>query len=163
MGGSFGFGGSDAVTEFNVRPRPGGGGDGARSQPELGISVTVYPLDVFFAPTVTRTDAHELVCRGARSAAELAGRLVTFQCDRFGAPTRRPSATRARSARCVDPDGLTSEQLPVRVELTGIRGQTTIARSGDAGGPAQAPNHVVRVATAVDGPRYADLWLDAVR
>ena len=122
----------------------------------------MYPLDVFFAPTVTRTDAHELVCRGARSAAELAGRLVTFQCDRFGAPAATIGDAGAVCA-VVDPDGLTTEQLPVRVELTGIRGQTTIARSGDADGPAQAPNHVVRVATAVDGPRYADLWLDAVR
>ncbi|MGB8381783.1 MAG: nucleoside hydrolase, partial [Dermatophilaceae bacterium] len=108
VGGSFGFGGSDAVAEFNVGHDPEAAAMVLAASTELGISLTVYPLDVFFAPTVTRTDAHELVCRGARSAAELAGRLVTFQCDRFGAPAATIGDAGAVCA-VVDPDGLTTE------------------------------------------------------
>lgn len=161
MGGAFAVEDATAAAEFNVRHDPEAAAIVLAAADELGIPVTMYGLDVFFAPRVTRAHAHALVCRGARSAAELAGRLVTFQCDRFGADAATIGDAGALCA-VLDPDGLKAEDLPVRVELTGIRGRTTIARSGNADGPAPEPSHIIRVATEVDGPRYAGLWLGAV-
>lgn len=66
----------------------------------------------------------------------------------------------------IDPSGLTTQRYPLRVELSGgwSRGRTIVdtrSLSDQANDPqGQAP--MVQVATAVDGKRYAELWLGAV-
>ena len=68
----------------------------------------------------------------------------------------------------VDPGGLVTERLPVRVELAGTwsRGRTIVDRRDWDGNLAhdphgQAPANI-DVALDVDGERYARLWLDTV-
>ena len=68
----------------------------------------------------------------------------------------------------VDPDGLTTERLPVRVELAGTwsRGRTIVDRRDWDGNLAHDPHGQapasIDVALDVDGERYAQLWLDTV-
>jgi pyrimidine-specific ribonucleoside hydrolase len=163
MGGGFTAG--SAATEFNISHDPEAAAIVLEASARLGIPLTMYPLDVFHAPTITRAQAADLVCRGGRSAAELAGRLVTFQCDRFEADAATIGDAGAVCA-VVDPDGLTTQQLPVRVVLTGSRGRTLadLPATVAAGAPS-TPEAAATVAVAhqVDGPRCARLWLDAVR
>jgi len=162
MGGSFAD--EDAGAEFNVRHDPEAAAMVLAASTELDIPLTMYPLDVFYRPTLTRADAHELVCRGGRSASELAGRLLIFQCDRFGADAATIGDAGAVCA-VIEPDGLTSKELPVTVDLTRRRGcilgsepRSATTEPTDGAAPA-----IVRVALDVDGPRYAGLWLGAVR
>ena len=68
----------------------------------------------------------------------------------------------------VDPDGLTTERLPVRVELAGTwsRGRTIVDRRDWDGNLAHDPHGQapasLDVALDVDGARYSRLWLDTV-
>ena len=68
----------------------------------------------------------------------------------------------------VDPDGLTTRPMPIRVELAGTwtRGRTVAdARPHQIDldhDPHGLPPARVDVAVAVDGERYARLWLDTV-
>ena len=68
----------------------------------------------------------------------------------------------------IDPDGLRTERLPVRVELAGTwsRGRTVVDRRDWDGDLAHDPHGQapasVDVALAVDGDRYARLWLATV-
>jgi len=111
--------------------------------------------------------AAALLAQGGRGAAELAGRLVAFQCERFGTPDATIGDAGAVCA-VIARDGLRTERLPVRVELAGTwsRGRTIVDRrdwSGDlAHDPhGQAPTRV-DVALEVDAARYAQLWLATV-
>ena len=116
---------------------------------------------------MVRAEASELVAVGGRGGAELGGRLIEFQCDRF----ERESVTIGDAgAVCavIDPTLLTTRPLPIRVELAGTwsRGRTIVDRrdwrgdlSHDPHG--QAPTRV-EVALGVDGPRCAGLWRDAL-
>ena len=76
--------------------------------------------------------------------------------------------TPARSCAVVDPEGLTTERLPVRVELAGTwsRGRTVVDRRDWDGDLAHDPHGqapaVIDVALEVDGERYARLWLDTI-
>ena len=74
----------DGIRRVQRLPRPGGGRDRARAAADLAIPVTMYGLDVFYDPVVTGAEAAELVASVGRGAAELAGRLIQFQCERFG-------------------------------------------------------------------------------
>lgn len=157
VGGAFGSG-FDASGEFNVRHDPEAAAITLAAAGQLGVPVTMYGLDVFHRPTVTRAEAARLAGVGGRSPAELAGRLVAFQCDRFGADAATIGDAGAVCA-VVDPGGLTTEDLPVRVDLTGRRGHTLVERRRAEDGPAAT---TVSVAVGVDGPRYAGLWLRTV-
>jgi inosine-uridine nucleoside N-ribohydrolase len=131
---------------------------------DLGISITMYGLDVFYEPVVTRAEAALLVARGGRGAAELGGRLIEFQCDRFD---RDASTIGDAGAVCavLDAEALTTQLLPIRVELAGhwSRGRTIVDRRDWSGDLAHDPHGEaptrVRVALGVDGQRYASLWL----
>jgi pyrimidine-specific ribonucleoside hydrolase len=129
MGGTLG---ATAAGEFNVQHDPEAAAATLEAAGRLGIPVTRYPLDVFYAPTVSRAEAARLTAVGRRSPAELAGRLITFQCNRFGADEATIGDAGAVCA-VLDPAGLTVE-----------------------------PRQAIQVATGVDGPRYARLWLEAV-
>ncbi len=168
MGGAANVGNATASAEFNVWHDPEAAAIVLESAAELDIPLVMYGLDVFYDVRVTREQAAALIAVGGRSPAELAGRLVDFQCERFG----RPNATIGDAgAVCavIERAGLTTTRLPVRVELAGSysRGRTIVDRRDWAGdiahdphGPGPTP---VEVALSVDGSRYAGLWLQAVR
>lgn len=167
MGGAAQSGNATASAEFNVFHDPEAAAIVLAAATELGIPVTMYGLDVFYDPVVTRAQAHDLIAVGERGAAELAGRLIDFQCERFG----RDAATIGDAgAVCavIDPERLRCEQLPMRVELAGTwsRGRTIVDRRDWSGDHAHDPHgradSVVDVALEVDGRHYGRLWLETV-
>lgn len=167
MGGAAQAGNATASAEFNVFHDPEAAAIVLDAAHELGVPVTMYGLDVFYRPTITRAQAGALIARGGRGSTELAGRLIAYQCERFASDTATIGDAGAVCA-VADPDGLRCEELPIRVELSGSwsRGRTVVDRRDWSGDLAHDPHgiapHRVRVALEVDGPRYAALWLDTV-
>ena len=165
MGGAADVGNATASAEFNVFHDPEAAAIVLESSAELGVDVTMYGLDVFYDVTVTRAQAGELVAKGG--AAEFAGRLVEFVCDRFQADSAHLGDAGAVCA-VIDPSALVTEPLPVRVELAGrySRGRTIVDRRTWAANLDNDPYGLaparVDVALSIDGPRYADLWLNTV-
>lgn len=167
MGGAAHTGNATASAEFNVFHDPEAAAIVLAAATELAIPVTMYGLDVFYDPVVTRAEAKELIDVGGQGGAELAGRLIAFQCDRFG---REKATIGDAGAVCavIEPDALTCEDLPMRVELAGSwsRGRTIVDRRDWSGDHAHDPHGraeaTVRVALGVDGTRYSRLWRDAV-
>lgn len=168
MGGAAQAGNATASAEFNVWHDPEAAAAVLESAGELGIPVVMYGLDVFYDVRVSRHQAAELVAVGGRGPAELAGRLIDFQCDRLG---RGDAAIGDAGAVCavIDRPGLTTTRLPVRVELAGSysRGRTIVDRRQWAGDLAHDPDATsstsVDVALAVDAERYAELWLRTMK
>ncbi|WP_343036675.1 nucleoside hydrolase [Flexivirga aerilata] len=167
MGGAARHGNATASAEFNVFHDPEATAIVLDAAAGLGIPVTMYGLDVFYGPAVTREQAASLAAVGGHGPAQLAGELVAFQCDRFGSDSATIGDAGAVCA-VIDPDGIRTTPLPVRVELAGrwSRGQTIVDPrdwSGDLDhDPHGRSRAVVDVALEVDAQRYADLWLRTV-
>ena len=84
MGGAFGPE-EEARKDFNIRHDPEAAASTLEAAGRFGIPVTMYTFDVFFEPRVSRGEAARLAAVGGHSPAELAGRLLAFHCNRFGA------------------------------------------------------------------------------
>src|SRR5450631_141573 len=167
MGGGTGAGNATASAEFNVWHDPEAAAIVLASAAELDIPVVMYGLDVFYDVRVSREQSAGLIAVGGRGPAELAGRLIDFQCGRLG----RPEATIGDAgAVCavIDRAGLSTTRLPVRVELAGAysRGRTIVDRRSWSGDLAHDPHGIVptsvEVAVSVNAARYAELWLRTV-
>lgn len=167
MGGAADVGNATASAEFNVWHDPEAAALVLETAGETGLPVTMYGLDVFYDVTVGRDQAEALTAVGGAGSAELAGRLVEFQCERF-ASERATIGDAGAVCAVIDPEGLRTARLPVRVELSGTwsRGRTIVDRRDWSGDLAHDPHGLaptaVDVALGVDGQRYARLWLDAV-
>lgn len=167
MGGAAHIGNATASAEFNVWHDPEAAAIVLESAAELDIPVVMYGLDVFYDVRVSRKEAQELIAVGGRGPAELAGRLVDYQCSRSGQPDATIGDAGAVCA-VIDRAGLTTTRLPVRVELAGTysRGRTIVDRRDWSGDLAHDPHGLaptsVEVALSVDADRYADLWFRTV-
>ena len=158
MAGAADVGNATASAEFNVFHDPEAAAIALDAAADLGIPVTMYGLEVFYKPVVTREEAAELVAVGGRGAAELGGLLLQFQHERFA---RDASTIGDAGAVCavIDRASLTTTVLPVRVELAGTwsRGRTIVDRRDWSGDMKHDPHGEapvrVHVALGVDGAR----------
>lgn len=166
MGGSGGAGNATASAEFNIFHDPEAAAIALDAVRDLGIRTTMYGLDVFYTPTVTRAAATAMIEQGG--AAGLGGRLVSYQCDRFGDDAATIGDAGAVCA-VLEPDLVTTQELPVRVELSGrwSRGRTIVDRRDWSGDLAHDPHGEapvrLRVALDIDGERAAALWENSLR
>jgi len=167
MGGAAETGNATASAEFNVFHDPEAAAVVLDACADLDIQVTMYGLDVFYAPRVGQETARRLSAPEGHDAADLAGRLIAFQCERFGTVDATIGDAGAVCA-VLEPAGVRRERLPVRVELAGTwsRGRTIVDRRDwsagldhDPHGPARS---TIDVCVEVDAQRYATLWLDTV-
>jgi pyrimidine-specific ribonucleoside hydrolase len=161
MGGAAAIGNATAAAEFNVWHDPEAAGIVLTS----GLPVTMYGLDVFYEVTIDEAGAARLVAASsADEAAQLAGRLLQRQHGRHIATIGDAGAV----AAVIDPEGLTTSQHPVRIELAGTwtRGQTLVDRRSWAGDlehdPHGLPAARVDVALGVDADRYRALFLETL-
>ncbi|HEX7660404.1 MAG TPA: nucleoside hydrolase [Pseudonocardiaceae bacterium] len=170
MAGSASVGNASAVAEFNAWHDP----EAAAIVLGAGLPLTLYGLDVFYQVTVP-DDTIRALSAESEPGLRLAGRLLHHlgSRPRRGKRTAGPASIGDAGAVCAvaDPDGLVTQLLPVRVELTGAttRGQTVVDRREMPGEdevhgvlPAGDPA-LVDVALGVDGDRYRDLFLGALR
>lgn len=165
MGGAVATGNATPVAEFNVWHDP----EAAAVLLTAGVPITMYGLDVFERVIVPAADVQRL-----RSSAEpglrMAGDLLAHRDPAStGDPTPSGGLGDA-GAVCavVDPDGLTTELLPVEVSLAPgpTRGQTVVDRRRRPGESeihgAEREVTLVDVGLDVDVERYVKLWLTAV-
>jgi pyrimidine-specific ribonucleoside hydrolase len=163
MGGGADVSNATAAAEFNVFHDPEATALVLDACVEHGVPVTMYGLDVFYEPVVTRAQAHDLVALGS-PVGRLAGGLVGFACRRFASDAATIGDAGA-VATLLRPEAVRTESLPVRVELSGTwtRGRTIVDRRGSDVDLDHDPHGVapatVDVALGIDGPAIAELWL----
>lgn len=165
MGGAVATGNATPVAEFNVWHDP----EAAAVLLTAGVPITMYGLDVFERVLVPAADVQRL-----RTSSEphlrLAGELLAHRDPAASGDPTPTGGLGDAGAVCavVDPEGITTEHLPVEVSLAPgpTRGQTIVDRRPR---PGESEIHegereltFVDVALEVDVDRYVKLWLSTV-
>ncbi|MGW7730702.1 MULTISPECIES: nucleoside hydrolase [Streptomyces] len=165
MGGAVATGNATPVAEFNVWHDP----EAAAVLLTAGVPITMYGLDVFERVVVPAADVERLRASSEPSL-RMAGDLLAHRDPATSGDPTPTGGLGDAGAVCavVDPDGLTTELLPVEVSLAPgpTRGQTVVDRRRR---PGESEIHeggrevtLVDVALGVDVERYVKLWLTAV-
>ena len=166
MGGGAQVSNATAAAEFNVFHDPEAAALVLDACVEHGVPVTMYGLDVFYAPVVSRADAARLRQAGTPVGA-LAGGLIDFMCRRFESDTATIGDAGAVASLLL-PEAVGTTRVPVRVELMGswTRGRTIVDLRDWSGDMDHDPHGLapamVDVALSIDGPAVANLWLTTV-
>ncbi|MFF1306660.1 nucleoside hydrolase [Streptomyces sp. NPDC058307] len=165
MGGAVATGNATPVAEFNVWHDP----EAAAVLLTAGVPITMYGLDVFERVLVPAADVQRLRA-SAEPSLRMAGDLLAHRDPAASGDPTPTGGLGDAGAVCavVDPEGLTTELLPVEVSLAPgpTRGQTVVDRRRR---PGESEIHegerevtLVDVALGVDVERYVKLWLTAV-
>ncbi|CAN5362346.1 nucleoside hydrolase [soil metagenome] len=165
MGGSAAIGNATAVAEFNIWHDP----EAAAAVIDAGVPCYMYGLDVFMRVAIDEAHANQLATHqdaGVALAGQLLSHRVSFSADEEAHYSGLIGDAGAVCA-LIDPDALTVEHLPVRVELAGYgRGQTIVDRRA-RGGEDRVHGTVggwtpMDVALEVDADRLAGVFLAAI-
>jgi pyrimidine-specific ribonucleoside hydrolase len=165
MGGAVATGNATPVAEFNVWHDP----EAAAVLLTAGVPITMYGLDVFERVIVPAGDVQRLRASSEPSL-RMAGDLLAHRDPAASGDPTPTGGLGDAGAVCavVDPEGLTTELLPVEVSLAPgpTRGQTVVDRRRR---PGESEIHegerevtLVDVGLGVDVERYVKLWLTAV-
>ncbi|WP_020119380.1 nucleoside hydrolase [Streptomyces canus] len=165
MGGAVATGNATPVAEFNVWHDP----EAAAVLLTAGVPITMYGLDVFERVVVPAADVQRLR-DSSEPSLRMAGELLAHRDPATSGDPTPTGGLGDAGAVCavVDPDGLTTELLPVEVSLAPgpTRGQTVVDRRRR---PGESEIHegerevtLVDVGLGVDVERYVKLWLTAV-
>ena len=168
MGGSASVGNATAVAEFNTWHDP----EAAEIVLTSGVPITMYGLDVFYSVTIAPDDISRLIA-ASEPGTNLAGRLLRHIVSVKGSEVRVAGDGHGdigdAGAVCaaIDPDGLSTVNLPVRVSLGDplTRGQTVVDRrtaGHEQKGAGDSRFRPIDVALGVDSARYATLFLDTI-
>jgi pyrimidine-specific ribonucleoside hydrolase len=168
MGGAAAGGNATAVSEFNTWHDP----EAAAMVVDSGLPVTMYGLDVFYRPGLDQSSIALLRDRpdpGARLAADLLQHIsrTTGLDSRLPFPGAANLGDAGTVCAVIDPDGLTVQRYPVTVTLGEgpTRGQTVVDQrvyAAEVNLDGLPPGKSVDVALAVDGDRYAELFLSTM-
>ncbi|TFD56929.1 nucleoside hydrolase [Cryobacterium sp. Hh38] len=165
MGGSTTVGNATAVAEFNVWHDP----EAAAIVLDSGVPTFMYGLDVFNQVAIGEHVALSLV-RSESNLAQVVGRLLSNRIALgSGRNAEYTGLIGDAGAICalVDPGALTTQMLPLRVQLAGYgRGQTLVDKRTHPGEDIMhglaGDWEVAEVALDVDVDRYARLFLDTL-
>ncbi|GEP28490.1 nucleoside hydrolase [Cryobacterium levicorallinum] len=165
MGGSTTVGNATAVAEFNVWHDP----EAAAIVLDSGVPTFMYGLDVFNQVAIGEQVALSLV-RSESNLAQVVGRLLSNRIALgSGRNAEYTGLIGDAGAICalVDPGALTTQMLPLRVQLAGYgRGQTLVDKRTHPGEDIMhglaGDWEVAEVALDVDVDRYARLFLDTL-
>lgn len=164
MGGTYTMGNASATAEFNVRQDP----EASDIVLKSGVPTTMYGLEVFHMVNFSRAEVMNFT-KSESASMNLAGRLMLFMLDNFGL-----DEIFIGDSGCVisviEPEGLITENYPVRVELQGYwtRGETVVDRRPQSLRELEAQwmppmDNEIAVATDLDEDRYRALFMQALQ